>query len=318
VNRSPASARLRRLLSILPWLMSQPDGAPIDDVCRRFGVTREQLLADLEVVWMVGVYPYSPDTLVDVVIDRDRVSVRLADYFRHPLRMTPDQALAIVATGRSVAAARGTDPEGPLSRAIAKVAAVLGVDPTTVEVQLGEATAVTLELLERAAREHRQVELDYYSYGRDEVTQRVVDPHRVYADQGQWYLQAYCHLTEDQRIFRVDRVRAVELLDGHFDPPTQTGDAVGVFRASTETPRVTLDLARDARWVVEQYPVDHVEDLDGGRLRVVLPIAARPWLERLLLRLGPSAEIVAAPAELEESGRDAARRILRRYLAAQT
>ena len=57
MNRVPASARLRRMLSILPWLMSQPDGASIDDLCRRFDLTREQLLADLDIVWMVGVYP---------------------------------------------------------------------------------------------------------------------------------------------------------------------------------------------------------------------------------------------------------------------
>jgi len=312
MNRVSASARLRRILSILPWLMSQPGGAPIDEVCRRFGVTREQLLADLGVVWMVGVYPYSPDTLVDVVIDHDRVSVQLADYFRHPLRMTPDQALALVATGRSVAAARGVDPDGPLSRAIAKVASVLGVDPTTVDVQLGEATTVTLGLLEQAAIDHRQVELDYYSYGRDEVTQRTVDPYRVYADQGQWYLDAYCHLTEDQRIFRVDRVRSASLLDAEFDAPAKV-DSRGIFRASAETPRVTLDLPRDARWVVDQYPVDRVEELEDGGVRVVLAISARPWLERLLLRLGPSAHVLDAPAELVYSGRDAAARILPRY-----
>ena len=69
MNRVPASARLRRMLSILPWLMSQPDGASIDDLCRRFDLTREQLLADLDIVWMVGVYPYSPDTLVEVMVD---------------------------------------------------------------------------------------------------------------------------------------------------------------------------------------------------------------------------------------------------------
>lgn len=312
MKRVPASARLRRMLSILPWLMSQPDGAAIDEVCRRFDVTREQLLADLEVVWMVGVYPYSPDTLVDVVMDHDRVSIRLADYFRHPLRMTPDQALALVATGQSLAAVRGSDPEGPLSRAIAKVAGVLGVDPATVEVDLGEAETATLDLLKRASDEHRQVELDYYTYGRDELTHRIVDPYRVYADQGQWYLEAFCHSSNDERIFRVDRVRDAALLDQTFAPP-ETAPELGIFRATADTPRVTLELTRDARWVVEQYPVEGVDELDDGGLRVTLAISGRPWLERLLVRLGPSARVVDAPSDLAPAGREAAARILRRY-----
>jgi proteasome accessory factor C len=246
VSRGGASARLRRMLSILPWLMSQPDGASIDDVCHRFDVTREQLLADLEVVWMVGVHPYSPDTLIDVEVEGDRVAVHFADWFRRPLKMTPDQALAVVATGQSLANLPGADPDGPLARAIAKVAAVLGVDPSTVEVDLGETTAATLEILRRGADDRRQIELDYYTYGRDELTHRVVDPYRIYAGQGQWYLEAYCHLTEAERIFRADRVRGATLLDTTFEPPAEIPE-LGIFRATPDTPRVVLDLTRAAR-----------------------------------------------------------------------
>jgi proteasome accessory factor C len=300
------------MLSILPWLMSRREGAPIDEVCRRFDVSREQLLADLDVVWMVGVYPYSPDCLVDVVMDHDRVSVQFADAFRHPLRMTPDQGLAVVATGRSLATAPGADPEGPLARATAKVAAVLGVDPSTVEVDLGDATSATLDVLRRAVDTNRQVELDYYTYGRDEHTHRTVDPHRVYADHGQWYLQAFCHDSGGERIFRVDRVEAATLLDSSFARPAEESD-LGLFRATEDTPRVTLELTREARWVPEQYPVEAVEELDDGGLRVTLAIAARPWFERLLLRLGPTARVIEAPADLTDAGPRVASRILARY-----
>lgn len=312
MTRGGASARLRRMLSVLPWLMSQPDGAAIDDVCRRFDVTREQLLADLDVVWMVGVHPYSPDTMIDVEVDGDRVAVHFADWFRRPLRMTPDQALAVVATGRSLASLPGADPDGPLARAIAKVAGVLGVDPSTVEVDLGETTAATLDVLRRGADERRQIELDYYTYGRDELTHRVVDPYRIYADQGQWYLEAYCHLSEAERIFRADRMRDTVLLDTTFEPPVDIPE-LGIFRASPDTPRVVLDLTRDARWVAEQYPVESTEELPDGGVRVELAVSATAWLERLLVRLGPAAHVVRAPEALAGCGRQAATRMLARY-----
>jgi proteasome accessory factor C len=85
------------------------------------------------------------------------------------------------------------------------------------------------------------------------------------------------------------------------------------FTPRASDPRVVLDLSPDARWVVSQYPVDDATELDDGRVRVTLAISARPWLERLLVRLGPDAEVVEADPSLAAAGRDAARRILARY-----
>ncbi len=58
---------------------------------------------------------------------------------------------------------------------------------------------------------------------------------------------------------------------------------------------------------------DDVAEVGDGRLRVTLPVTARPWLERLLLRLGPDARVVDAPADLADSGRSVAVRLLERY-----
>ena len=65
----------------------------------------------------------------------------------------------------------------------------------------------------RAVDERRQVRLDYYVPARDESTERVVDPLRVVTADGNTYLDAYCHLAEDQRLFRLDRISTAEVLD---------------------------------------------------------------------------------------------------------
>jgi len=114
------------------------------------------------------------------------------------------------------------------------------------------------------------------------------------------------------RVFRLDRIASVTVGEGTFERPERTSP-LEVFRPSASDPRVVLDLASGAGWVVGQYPVESVEELAAGRLRVTLAIAARPWLERLLLRLGPDAVVVDAPVELAGAGGDAARRLLRRY-----
>jgi proteasome accessory factor C len=315
-SRVTAGDRVRRLLGIVPWIAAR-DGPTIGEICRRFGLTRSELLADLDVVFMVGLYPFTPDELIDVIIEDDRVFIRLADYFARPLRLTPEQALALVAAGASLAPWDDPDPDSPLARGLAKVADVLGLDQeAALQVRLGEARPELLEQLRGAVSDGHQVELRYYSYGRDAQTSRVVDPHRVYADGGQWYLDAHCHTAGGQRLFRLDRIESASVTDRPIVTAPGPAGAPGVFHPRAEDPRVVLDLEPSAGWLVEHYPCERVEDLGGGRLRVTLVISAIAWLERLLVRLGPDARVVSADAPLgTDVGRRAAERILRRYQA---
>jgi len=313
MSRITANDRVRRMLSIVPWIASRPEGVPIDELCSRFDIDRKTLLADLTTLSFVGVAPFTPDTQIDAVIEEGRVWIHLPQWFDRPLRLTPEQGLALVAAGQSLLSVHGADPEGPLARGIAKVAGTLGVDASaSIDVRLGDAAAATVSVLQTAIQNHHRVEIDYYTYGRDEQTTRAVDPYRLHADQGQWYLSGYCHLADGDRIFRVDRIsRVLEHEDSVVAPADDA--TLAVFRPSDDDPRVVLELEPDALWVVDQYPTEQVETLDSGRTRVTLAVTARPWLERLLLRLGPLATVVEADAELARCGRDAAARVLARY-----
>ena len=304
-----ADERLQRLLALVPWVAAR-DGPELEEVCSRFGCTEAELLGDLELLFLCGLHPYTPDVLIDVDIHDGRVWIRYADYFARPLRLTPAEGLALLAAGTTLRAAPGADPEGPLARGLAKLATVLGVDPgESVEVALGPAPADTLRVLSEAATRHHQVEIEYYAFGRDTWTRRVVDPYAVFSAGGQWYLSAYCHSVNDERLFRVDRVREAIALDTGFAPPERRPD-LSTYSPRAEDPRVILDLDPAARWVVEQYPVEAVEDGEDGRLRVTLAVSERAWLERLLLRLGPSARVVVGDHHLLAV---AACRLLARY-----
>lgn len=311
-QRLSADDRLRRLLALVPWVAAH-DGPTVDDICSRFGLTPEELAAELDLVFLCGVHPFTPDALIEVVHEGDRVFIRYADYFSRPLRLTPEEGLSLVAGGAAMLAVPGADPAGPLARGLAKLAAQLGVEAgDEIEVALGPTPAAVLETLQQAAAEHRRVRLDYYSYGRDERTRRVVDPHAVFAADGEWYLAAFDHDRGEDRRFRVDRVNAAEVLDETFDPPASPPE-IGVYRPGADDPRVVLELAPSARWVVEQYPVEATEELGDGRLRVTLAASEQAWLERLLLRLGPAAVVVEGADGVAAS---AAERILERYRSA--
>ncbi len=317
--RLNARDRLARLLSVIPWVADQPDGVPIDHFVARFAYPRRQLLADLqEVVFFVGVYPFTPDSLIEVDVSDDHVSIRYADWFSQPLRLSLEDGARLLTAGRSVLAMTDTADEGeskapsPLLRALTKLGTALGDGAErAVDIRLGAAPADTLGVLRGAIERGVQVELEYYSYGRDELSTRRVEPARIFSDQGNWYLSGWCHRAEGVRVFRLDRLRAAVATD----IPVEHNDASvdGAFTPSSNDPRVTLQLSTTARWVVEQYPVDSIDD-DGEKLIVTMAVSARAWLERLLLRLGPEATVLKADPSLgTQLASSAADRILARY-----
>jgi len=321
--RTSAPDRVARLLAVIPWIAAQ-DGPTLDEVCARFGIPRRKLEDDLAVLTLVGIPPYTPDTLIEVTIEGDRVWLRFADVFARPLHLTPEQGLALVAAGTASQTLPGTDPVGPLATALAKLAGVLGVDPgEALSIALGgDARPGVLESLRAAAAEGRRVRIDYYAYGRDARTTRDVDPAAVFAHESAWYMRGFCHQAGAERLFRVDRMVEVTVLDERFTPaPAPAGEATGRddpdhFADHADLPRATIEVAPAARWVAETYPVDEVTTAPDGWQRLRLPVTAAPWLERLLVRLGPDGRVVAAddPA-LVDAGRRAAGRILARYRA---
>ena len=309
---SPSATRMQRLLAMVPWIAAH-DGPTVAEVCARFDLTPKQLAADLDVVWLVGLPPYTPDALIDVVQEGDRVWIHFADVFATPQRLTPDQAVALLTAGASVLALPGAPDDDALARGVAKLAAVLGVDAKEVlDVDLGLAGADVIGVLRTAVAEHRRVHLDYYSYGRDARTERDVDPYVVQAGDGSLYLLGHCHLAGAERRFRVDRIARATLLDQGFDPP-EVPPSIELFQPDEGDPRVVLDLAPSAAWVADAHPVESVQQLAGGDLRVTLAVAAEAWFERLLLTLGPQARVVEAPGDLADAGRRASARILDRY-----
>ena len=310
--RPSASDRLRRLLALVPWVVAQ-DGPTLDEVCSRFGLTQAELVADLDLVFLCGVYPFTPDSLIDVVVADGRVWIRYAEYLERPLRLTPEEALALVVAGTAALAVPGSDPDGPLARGLAKLATVLGIDPAVdLDVELGAAPEGVLESLRHAVTAAHQVEIDYYTYGRDQRSRRVIDPFDVFAAEGQWYVRAWCHLAEAERRFRLDRIGSLTVLDRTFrrDAASLRAGPRAVFEPGTDDPRVVLDLEPRARWVTERYPLEHLQELGGGRCRIALAVSERAWLERLLLRLGPAASVVEGAEGVMGA---AARRVVARY-----
>ncbi len=74
-------------------------------------------------------------------------------------------------------------------------------------------------ILEQAVAEQRSVEINYFSMTREEFTTRKVDPYGLKPDGDLLWMVAFCHLRDDMRVFRVDRIKEASLTHDAFVRP---------------------------------------------------------------------------------------------------
>lgn len=323
--RLDAGQRLRRLLAVLTWL-ARVHRAPVSELAERFALTPEELVADLELAACCGLPPYTPDQLMEIVVDEEEVVADLGPELARPRRLTAAEGFALAAAARAILATPGADPYGALGRAVAKLEVALGAEPGhgALRVDLGQDPH--LAEVRRAVDAGHQLAVRYYSLSSDEESDRVIDPVGLVAVDGQWYLDAYCHRAGGMRRFRLDRLVSVsETGETVSHPsaefsgaaPTPGHDSVAAaFVPGPEATVATVLVEPRGLWLVEAVPTLAVRRRPDGSSEVDLAVASRVWFERLLLRLGPHGRVIA-PEELVDAGRAAADRLLQRYAAAE-
>lgn len=310
--------RLARLLALVPYFIARP-GMPIEAAATDFGVPAKQLRRDLELLWMCGLPGYGPGDLIDLSFSQDTVTVTFDAGMRRPLRLTAAEATSLLVALRALAETPGVADTDAVQRALAKIEAAVGqAQPGGVVVGRlvhdSDAAAAAREAVRRALDRGRALWLRYYTASRDEITERTVDPMRLLLVEGRSYLEAWCRQAAGVRLFRLDRVEEVRELAEAAAPPAgaqPTDVSEGTFRPDPAQPVAELELAPEARWVAEYYPVVEAVELPGDRLRVAMRYGDESWMARLVLSLGGDA-VVRRPEELAARVRERASAALRR------
>lgn len=172
----------------------------------------------------------------------------------------------------------------------------------------------TTSALVQACSQSRRVRLGYRSESGSEWVADV-DPWAVVVRHGRWYLLCHSHAAGARRAYRIDRVRAVELLDDTFSPPADL-DPVAVLEEHLAVGweydvEVVIDAALDAVAPCVPRSLGRLEAAASGTTRLVGSTSNPTWYAEQLAVLPAPYRIVQC-AEL----RDAARIIGQRMLAA--
>jgi predicted DNA-binding transcriptional regulator YafY len=245
------------------------------------------------------------------------------------VRFTDDELLALV-TGLNVAATNNDEGlELAANRALTRLGRVLPpavsariralqrtLKPATSE-ELNPVAAPSAHViaLAEASSEGKRVEISYRGGREGGITERKIDPYGL-AKLGAWYVVAYCHLRQDLRTFRVDRIRSVRpkaesfTAPERFDALRHVSDAIAMAPLQGDlvcSAWLDIDLRTASRRLAFATVVLQPAD-QGVRLTVRTSRGGLNWVLNHLLKLDCMVRI-EGPEELKDAARRMARRL---------
>lgn len=158
---------------------------------------------------------------------------------------------------------------------------------------------ITTALLQRQC-----LQITYYARGSNQTSQRIVSPQRLAHYKDNWYLDAWCHLRGQMRMFALDGIRDVRLDDTpciniaepELDQLLASG--YGIFSGIAQHTATLVFSAQRARWVAAEvwHPNQQASWLDDGRYQLDIPYSDARELLMDIQRHLPEVEVVAPPA----------------------
>jgi proteasome accessory factor C len=294
-----AADQLRRVLHLIPHLA---DGEPhsLEAVARAAGVDRKEVLRDIESISERFEAPGGFIEGLQIFIEADEIEV-VPNHFLRPMRLTRSELLALELGLTMLRAERPPEERRAIEGALGRLREVVAKLPKERLPEDFRAASLSvtgdlehLRALREAVRRRRKVRLRYRKADEESASRRVVCPYGIVFATGMWYAVARCETSDGLRVFRLDRVEAVETLDARFESPRgfSVEQLVRDGKAFQSSAATTLRLRyspRIARWIAEREGKPLADD---GSLTLEHPLADRDWAVRHVLQYGPEVTVL--------------------------
>lgn len=300
--------QLKRMLQLVPFLVRN-QGLHIQDVADQFGITRKELESDLLILICSGLPQGYPDELLDIQWEDDHVFITQSLELNRPVRFTVDEACALL-TGLETLNGLPELAEGSALESVTlKLMAAAGAEGLRAGAlsgpEVGPGNTANLEMIRSAISSGSQLHLVYFSAQNDSLSERDVDPLRLYSMDNTWYFEAYCHSAAGLRNFRLDRI---EDLKPNGKPVSSPVKPDGGFPAKLFTPNdddtlVTVQLTGRGAGLADDYYAERTAVLPDGGLVAEIRFGSTSWLPMFVAQHGGAVRILE-PDVLAEASRD--------------
>ncbi|MGN5733359.1 helix-turn-helix transcriptional regulator [Arthrobacter psychrochitiniphilus] len=300
-KRRDTPDRLLRLLSLVPYLVANP-GVSVAEVVAEFAITEKQFQRDLDTLNVSGKPGYFHGDLMDATTEAGQVFIRDAETLASPLRLSHEEACSVLVGLHALTAVPGRG-EAALAQATEALRNVAGedawlADAVGLELVLGPEMG-HLAALQQAINDSRSCAIRYLVGSRDELSERIIEPLRLFSMDSAWYVRAWCQQAQDLRSFRVDRI---EILKDAGEQKHGLGDhtgwqpGAGIYDPGTHDLQVLL--VADPATAQRLAPAYNARMFDGGPDQVGLAISVgdTALIGPLMARLGGHARVAGPEA----------------------
>lgn len=170
-----------------------------------------------------------------------------------------------------------------------------------------------------ATLQRKRIKIIYRARSTDEETKREVSPQRISYYKGNWYLEAWCHVRHDMRIFSMDCINHVELLNTtchevEIASIEKSERGYGIF-SSKDIQWATLKFSpKAARWITAEiwHPDQKQTIMEDGSLILEVPYSDETEMVMDILRHGDNVKVLH-PECLVESIKSVLQKALNSY-----
>jgi len=298
-----AAERALRLLDLVPFVVNN-QGITISELASRFSVTREEIVKDLNLLFLCGLPGYTPLELIDLSLEDDVVVIRDPQNLSLPRNFNYSESIVLrIALAALQEIILKSDPRYvTLSNLIRKLedtySAEIPSEAFHIEI---EKDKIALEIARQALDQGLDLNIKYLNRTKDEVTERRISPQRIRANENKIQLDGYCHLSNDSRTFNLNQILEIKLLPKSQSPePAHASEGFGS--------EVELDLYnQDSQFFIENEAV--LEKQSDNKF--VMKLHNPQWLIRHAMS-NKDIKIIS-PIALKESLLSGAEAALTRY-----
>ena len=206
-----AALRAIRLLDLVPYIVAHP-GISITELAKEFSITRDEVLKDLNLLFLCGLPGYTPLELIDISFDEESVVIRDPQNLAAPRNLNESEALiariALAALEESTPRTSSAYLQIVALREKIAKAFSSSIPASAITFTLDKERA-TLEAIEAAIMQELDLEITYNNVTKDSSSRRSITPISIIAEDKRTLVSAYCHSAKALRTFNLAQISEV-------------------------------------------------------------------------------------------------------------
>jgi proteasome accessory factor C len=299
-----AALRAIRLLDLVPYIVAHP-GISITELAKEFSISRDEVLKDLNLLFLCGLPGYTPLELIDISFDEESVVIRDPQNLAAPRNLNESEALiariALAALEESTPKTSAAYLQIIALREKIAEAFSSSIPASAITFTLDKERA-TLEAIESAIKQELDLEMTYNNVTKDSSSRRSITPISIIAEDKRTLVSAYCHSAKALRTFNLAQISEVSTKE------RSTRTDLERLEDSRGSSAEVIIKSEDSRFLSEN--ASSLKELSKSCYQI--DIFQPEWIVRSVLAGADSLEL-AKPLELRAEIAERANRALLAY-----